>query len=151
MSQLKGYAGLRARLEALGGTNPQLMNRIGLAGVREAKLLVRRKTGHLGRNIRVQSFSARNVVVEAATGYAGFVEYGTKPHVITPNARKALRFAASASGRRLTGTPRTGAAVIFAKRVNHPGSKAHPFLVPGMRKAAEGIGGDIVKAWDESA
>lgn len=151
MADLKGYEGLRARLAALGGTDPALMRRIGLAGVREAKLLVHRRTGNLGRNIRVQSYSARNVVVEARAPYAGFVEFGTRAHEITPNARKALRFAATASGRRLTGTPRTGAAVVFAVRVHHPGTKPYPFLVPGMRKAAEGIGAEVVKTWNDAA
>src|SRR5690242_8065209 len=101
---------------------PALMNMAGLGVVREAKLTVARKTGNLGRSIHVAHADADSVTVEAAANYAGFVEHGTAPHEITPKAKKALRFAATGAGRRLTGSPRVGAAVVFAKRVHHPGT-----------------------------
>jgi hypothetical protein len=149
MADLRGYEALRAKFEAI-GPRQGLMRQLGLAGVREAKFLVPRKTGNLGRNIRVGRVGASNVEIVATTNYAAAVELGTRPHVITPRARKALRFAVGVN-RRLSGSPRKGAPVIFAKRVNHPGTKAHPYLVPGLRKAAEGIGGQIIDQWNKAS
>jgi len=152
---IRGAPQLQARLRAITPSQmgPKLMQRLGIATVREAKLLVPRKTGNLGRSIHLSRYSASEAVVEAGAKYAGFVEKGTAAHEITPRARKALRFAASASGRRLSGSPRKGADVVFAKRVHHPGTKAQPFLLPGAKKAvaALGLASQIVKDWNEAA
>lgn len=151
MARLTGYAQLSARFAALERTD-DLMRQLGLATVREAKLIVHRKTGNLGRSIHVGSTTPTSVRVEASANYAAFVELGTRPHEITPNARKALRWAASPGGARLSGTPRKGAAVVFAKRVHHPGTKPYPFLVPGAKKALELVGLQaLVDKWNGAA
>lgn len=54
--------------------------------------------------------------VENPTEYAMFVHEGTKPHVILPKNAKVL-----------TWKPR-GGAQVFARKVNHPGTKAQPWL-----------------------
>ena len=46
--------------------------------------------------------------------YGEWVREGTPPHVITPKGAKALRFV-------------IGGKVIFAMKVNHPGSRANPY------------------------
>lgn len=51
--------------------------------------------------------------------YGPIVERGSGPRVIVPTRKKALAFT-------------VGGQTIFAKRVNHPGTKAHPFLVPAL-------------------
>src|SRR5207249_808057 len=101
----------------------------------------------------VASVSADRVTVDASARYAGFVEFGTRPHEITPRVRKALRWAASPAGRRLSGAPRVGASVMFAKRVHHPGTKPHPFLLPAARKAVEKghLTEQIIVAWNSAA
>jgi len=48
--------------------------------------------------------------------YAMPVEFGSRPHVIRPKDRNALRF------------PVNGGGFGFAKVINHPGSKPHPFF-----------------------
>lgn len=50
--------------------------------------------------------------------YARYVELGTRPHVIRPRTRKALAW----KGARHP-----------VRKVNHPGSKPHPFLRPALR------------------
>lgn len=55
--------------------------------------------------------------------YAGFVNDGTRPHVIRPRRAKALRFT-------------VGGRVVFAKVVNHPGQRAQPFLDRALREVA---------------
>jgi hypothetical protein len=152
MASLTGYAQLQARLHALGGTgDASLMRGIGAAVVREEKLLVHRKTGQTGRSIRVASSTPTSVTVEA--GYAApFLEFGTRPHTITPKAARALRWAASSSGRRLTGTPRVGAAVVFATIVHHPGTRPYPFMIPGAKIALSKVGADsIIRVWNGAA
>lgn len=49
--------------------------------------------------------------------HAVFVHWGTRPHVIRPKYRKALRFQPG------------GGQFVFAKFVNHPGYKGDPWLV----------------------
>ena len=63
--------------------------------------------------------SGRSVgyVIGTNVSYAAAVEYGTAPHVIVPRNRKALYW--------------PGAAHPVAK-VNHPGTRAQPFLRPAI-------------------
>ena len=152
MSVIVGLSALEKRMVAV--SHPRgVMQMLGLVTVREAKLLVHRKTGNLGRSIRVQSVTDTSATIIAGARYAGFVEFGTRAHEITPRARKALRWAASPAGRRLSGAPRVGAAVVFAKRVHHPGTKPYPFLVPGARRAVAGSGlrDVVIDAWNGAA
>lgn len=155
MAEVVGLPQLQRRLTAI--TSPKageaMMRRLALATVREARILVPRKTGNLSRSIHVASVSATEATVVAATNYAAFVEFGTQPHEITPKARKALRFAASAAGRRLSGSPRVGADVVFATKVHHPGTRPHPFLLPAAQKAVgtAGLDEQIVTEWNGAA
>lgn len=147
----KGLPQLRARLEAI-RPNPQLMRTLALAAVAEQKRLVPRKTGNLGRSIHVGRVTATSAETVASASYAAAVELGTRPHVIVPRSRKALRFPANKGSARLSGAPRKGGAVIFAKRVRHPGTRAQPYMVPGAQSAIESLGAEtIVKRWDGAA
>lgn len=152
-----GAAALNRRLAAVSGGQfgIKVMRTLGLATVREAKLLAKphRKTSNLEHSIHVQSTTETTALVVASAKYAAFVELGTRPHEITPNAAKALRFAATPGGRRLSGAPRKGAAVVFAKRVHHPGTKPYPYLVPGAKRAVKtaGLSDTVVKLWNDAA
>lgn len=163
-TSLQGYEALQRRFAALGAgvASPQLMALLGAAAVREQKLLEakHRKTGNTGRTIRMAEVTADSV--KTVVGGAGpFIERGTKPHIITPRAAKALAWAEGPSGgafRRLSGRTRKGvtaANMVFAKRVKHPGTKADPFMVPGAKRALEGaglaIGRAVVELWDHAA
>lgn len=153
---LQGKRQLQARLTAIGKTEV-LMQSIVIHGVREAKLLYTRqskKTGNLGRTIRVGRVSATRGELIAggrfSVGYAAAVERGTGPHVIRPRNKRALAWGGS---RRLSGQLRSGArATHFATVVHHPGTKAKPYLVPGLQKSAKDQGLDtIVSQWNKSA
>jgi hypothetical protein len=50
-----------------------------------------------------------------------FVLDGTRPHVIRPRRAKALRFD-------------MGGRTVFAKRVNHPGTKPNNFMAEALRE-----------------
>ena len=151
-ASISGIPQLRARIEAI-KPNEKLLRTIALSAVREQKLLVPRKTGNLGRTIHLGRVTAQVAETIASASYAAYVERGTRPHVIRPRNRKALRFPADAGSARLSGSPRTGGRVRFAKRVQHPGTKAKPYMLPGARRAIEGAGlrATLVAAWNDAA
>lgn len=154
--RVRGAEGLKARLDALraGGERRKMMRLLGLAAVDEAKQLVPRKTGNLGRTIRVGTATDRSVEVIAGgqreVGYAAHVEFGTGPHVIVPRTARVLAWGGS---RRLSGNLRSGSMPTnFAMRVNHPGTAPKPYLVPGAEKALErgGLKDAVIKTWNEA-
>lgn len=154
---LGGGAQLRARLKAIGNTR-EFLRGLQIGTVEEAKRMVPRRTGHLGRNIRPSTLSERDALVVAQTPYAAYVERGTGiygPHKkpIVPRTKKMLAWRTGAT--RLTGTSRTRggrqlAGWAFARSVR--GRKATPYLVPGAKKAANDRGADIVVSlWNGAA
>jgi hypothetical protein len=151
-AEIRGIPQLRARIEAI-TPNAGLLRKVALLAVREQKLLAPRKTGNLARTIHLGAVTPTRAETIASADYAAYVERGTRPHEIRPRNRKVLRWAASAADVRLTGTPRTGGRVRFAKRVQHPGTRAQPFMVPGAQKAVEGAGlkATVIDAWNEAA
>jgi len=60
-----------------------------------------------------------NYILSDAVEYGPDVEFGTAPHIIRPSTMKALRFKA-------------GGKTIFAKKINHPGTRAQPFFRPAL-------------------
>lgn len=61
--------------------------------------------------------------IHAGMPYASFVENGTKPHMIFPKRATVLSW-----------IPIGGGARVFARWVNHPGSKPYPFMSLGYLK-----------------
>lgn len=139
---------LQARLRAIGNTEP-VLRQMQITTVREAKILVHRKTGHLGRSIVPGRISGATAEVEARTPYAAVVEFGSKPHIIRPVRAKALAWGGT---RRLSGALAKGSSPThFAKLVHHPGTKPYPYLLPGAKKAVAGIRDAVVKLWNQAA
>ena len=86
----------------------------------QAKVTVPVRTGNLGRSHRegrVTHSAARDThgSVHNDADYALYVHEGTRPHVIRPRFRQALRF-------------QVGGSTVFARRVNHPGTRGRPWL-----------------------
>lgn len=151
---MQGLTDLQRRLAAISDTR-MLLGTVGLLAVREAKSLVPRRTGNLGRTIRLGAVTPDSVEVLAGgklkVGYAAAVEFGTKPHVIRPRRARVLAWG---GGRTLAGNLRKGQrATSFATMVHHPGTKAKPYLIPGIKKALKsaGIRAKIVDAWNRAA
>lgn len=125
-------AGLVRALAGTGGVVRRFLESFARQVEAQAKINVTTlglvKTGNLRRSIHsnpVQSngpFRA-SVTVSADANYASFMELGTRPHVIRPRNAKALRFT-------------QGSRVVFATRVNHPGTRARPFLGPAAASVA---------------
>ena len=154
MASLEGADDLQRRLAAIGNTQGVLRT-LAIASVREAKLLVPRRTGNLGRTIRVGRVTDESAELLAGgqneIGYAAAVEFGTKPHVIRPRRAKVLAWGGK---RTLGGRLRKGSRPThFARSVRHPGSRAKPYLRPGIERALQrgGITANIVDAWNRAA
>jgi hypothetical protein len=145
---VQGVDALMARMKALGETQVVLRT-AQLQTVREAKLLVHRKTGHLGRSIVPGRLTKDSATVEARTPYAATVELGSRAHVIKPKRAKVLAWGGT---RRLTGSLASGSKPThFARIVHHPGTKPYPYLIPGAKKALAGFKDAVVKLWNQAA
>lgn len=151
--RLVGDKALSRRLQAVGKARP-LLQEIQIRAVAEAKSRVARKTGFTARTIQPGATGDRFTIIQAS-GAAVFLEFGTRPHVIRPRNARVLAWPANAAGRRLSGRARTGRAagpMRFARKVNHPGTKAQPFLVPGAVAALRAVGiNPVYKAWNDAA
>ena len=75
------------------------------------------KTGHLIRSISTDVKGLEATIHTSNLKYAPMVEFGTKAHIIRPKSKKALYW---------KGAKRP------VKQVNHPGSKAKPYLIPAF-------------------
>ena len=97
----------------------------------------RSRTGNLERSIETEILSdwplkgrvaldQSITMTDSGRSYGAYVHDGTDPHIITPRVKKCLRWAG-------------GNGFIFAKRVNHPGTKADPFLYNAAQNERENI------------
>lgn len=151
--EIEGEDALAKRLAAIGDTR-KLLGTIGLRAVAIGKELVPRKTGNLGRTIRLGTVTESEVQIiaggELGVGYAQSVEFGHREFFVAPRHKKALAWGGS---RRLSGSLRTGSrATAFSRGHKIPASKGKPFLRPAAQKAVDEAGVEsIVKAWNDAA
>ena len=76
-------------------------------------------TGHLRRGISTDIKGLEATIHTSSIKYAPGVEYGTKAHIIKPKNKKFLYWKGAKHP---------------VKKVNHPGSKAKPFLIPAFNQ-----------------
>ena len=86
---------------------------------KNAKSSVNVKTGHLRRSISTKMGDMEATIHTSNLKYAPMVEFGTRPHIIRAKNKKALYWKG---------------ATHPVKQVNHPGSKAKPYLIPAFEK-----------------
>lgn len=82
--------------------------------------------GSMGRYVQVEdapASSGRGAAVDVVSHHPAsvFVVRGTRPHLIRPRRRRALRF-------------RVGGRQVFARLVRHPGTRANNFLLDALRR-----------------
>jgi hypothetical protein len=95
--------------EKLNRAMPEIARRI----QNELILICPVDTGRLKNSIKVKSYDGGIIIWMVE--YGKFVEFGSPPHVIKPNSKKALKF-------------KKGKKEIIVKKVNHPGSRPNPFI-----------------------
>ena len=76
-------------------------------------------TGHLRRGISTDIKGLEATIHTSNIKYAPMVEYGTKAHIIRPKNKRFLYWKGAKHP---------------VKKVNHPGSKAKPYLIPAFDK-----------------
>lgn len=87
------------------------------------------QTGALARSLRLRSDGKGGWIIDhdlQHAPYAIFLHFGTRPHLIRPREKKALRWPSGQGGK-------TG--FVFAKWAKHPGYKGHPYLVEAADEA----------------
>ena len=87
------------------------------------------RTGHTERSIEASTRISGDRVegeVVSRDKIAMFLMRGTKPHIIVPRRKKALRWA-------------DGQKFIFAKKVHHPGTRPDPFLTNAFERETVGF------------
>ena len=85
-------------------------------------------TGHLRRGISTDIKGLEATIHTSNIKYAPMVEYGTKAHIIRPKNKKALYWKGAKHP---------------VKQVNHPGSKAKPYLIPAFNSEKDKIIEDL--------
>jgi HK97 gp10 family phage protein len=98
----------------------------------EMEIRVPVKTGQLRESLGVR-VEANRVLIGPTAKYAPYVEFGTQPHVIKAKNAQALVF-------------KVGGKTVFARQVNHPGTKARPFVRPAFEAWVESVGPAIAAA-----
>jgi HK97 gp10 family phage protein len=98
--------------------------------VSEARAIVPVDTGRLRDSIKAEPVKTTGIFhmtsgVVATAPYARYVHEGTRPHIIRARNAKALHFYWDKVG-----------GEVFFKSVNHPGTKARPFLRTAGRTVA---------------
>jgi hypothetical protein len=83
----------------------------------DARRLAPKKTGALAASIRARKSSTRRYRVYVGTDHWRFMEYGVRPHQITPRRKRALYW---------DGAPHPMSVV------NHPGTLGQPFMRPAL-------------------
>jgi hypothetical protein len=147
----------RAALQAFKKENEAILNKAAVNTMDVAKGLCPRDTSRLANSIKVTRPSTWTRDVSTDVEYGPDVEFGTSPHVITPKNGKFLVFQAgpvaqqwnpdTGGGRMLYKSAKTGrlvkskkrGAMIFAKKVNHPGTVAQPFMRPAYDQVGRGF------------
>lgn len=152
--KVTGVDGLKLRLKAIRQTFKVGAKLWAQETVGVMRPSVPRRSGRLADSFRVRNATQRRAVVGGHYS-AYFVDAGTKAHIIKPKR-------STTGGRRGRGGSRTkGARVvfqgtrgtIFAKRVDHPTTRAQPFR---QRSADEGLrrrplSATLFRLWNRAA
>lgn len=98
----------------------------------EMEIRVPVATGELRESLGVR-VEPNRVLVGPSAKHAPYVEFGTGPHVIKARNKKALAFKA-------------GGQTVVVRQVNHPGTKAQPFVKPAYDAWKESLGPAVAQA-----
>lgn len=117
--------------EVAGATAQQVYEQARIAADRHTK------TGALVRSLKMRKTGPDRYAVEhdlQTAPHALFVHWGTKPHIIKPKNKKALRWV-------------SGNGFVFAKIVHHPGYKGDPYLMRARDAVAQRFSTIAREAW----
>ena len=109
------------------GTVGGYMHKLGLQILAGAKVMAGLRTGDLRRKLYMKhsrggSSRFQYVEVGSTSGHAWIHHEGTKPHMIAPKFGRTVRF-------------NVGGKMVFAKKVQHRGTRPNHYLTTPMKKA----------------
>ena len=110
------------------GNVQKVLNNTGFKIETKAKGNVPVDTGHLRRGITTKIGDMEVIVHTSNIKYARGVEFGTRPHLIKPKNKKSLYWKGAKHP---------------VKSVNHPGSKAKPYLIPAFESEKDNLIKDL--------
>lgn len=111
-------------------TTQQVLISSGNQILTEMQVRVPVDTGNLRDSLRIQIMPDRVIIGPdlVMAPYAPYVEHGTRPHEIKPkNPKGVLAF-------------KVDGKTVIVKKVNHPGTKAQPFVLPAFEAWVESLG-----------
>jgi hypothetical protein len=120
--------------EMAGRSLDDLLLFVGNSMVADMQAIVPVDTGNLKMSIKVVVLGRGKLEIGPDTlmaPYAWDVEYGTKPHVIEAKPGKVLRF-------------QVGDRTVYTRRVNHPGTRAQPYVRPVIQNWVTRLGEEAV-------
>jgi hypothetical protein len=103
------------------------------------------KTGKLKGSLRIQVHTDTVIIGpnENQAPYAGYVEFGTKPHVIRPKSPHGVLIF-TVNGKR-----------VVTRLVHHPGTEPQPYVQPAFQAWVDSLGTMAaeanVKVWRQNA
>lgn len=121
---------LRRTAEQSGVTTQQVLIQSSNQILAEMEVRVPVKTGNLRGSLGIKVLSDRVVIGPDTTQapYAPYVEFGTQPHEIKPKkAGGVLAF-------------KMNGKMVFARKVNHPGTRAQPYVIPAFEAWVDSLG-----------
>lgn len=122
---LRGLRTLERRIEDVARIQLYEVARVAYRAARDTTLF-KDRTGELRGTLDIIDKGAYWKRVIAPANHAKFIEYGTKAHVIRPKRAKMLRFY-------------VGERVVYARKVNHPGTAKRPFIENAARAGAQAM------------
>lgn len=127
--KIVGMDKLQARLNRAGQKMPGEIKTAMVASTDLVKSRARAKAPHVTGNLQRSIFTEVKPwlgIIGVGASYGAGVEFGTKPHTITPTNKKALAFVSHGFG-------------WIVKSVNHPGTRPKPFLTPAFENSLSSI------------
>lgn len=138
MTVLRGARELRNRLHAMQQANARYPRTWADEYIAVARPQIPFRTGKTRRSLEVRTADAEGAEIEGSQ-VAVFIDTGTRAHGIEPK-REALKF-------------QKGGRTIFARKVDHPGTRARPYRVRALGEALRRrpLDENIIDAWNGAA
>lgn len=130
--RLEGASKLIRLLERLRGLRDLLTRELASIAAEYARENAPRRSGRLRRSIGVRRARGGYEVYMGGSEapYAGYVEYGTRPHLIRARRARALRF-------ELDGE------LVYVRYVRHPGTRPRLIMAGAMAEASRSVWGIV--------
>jgi HK97 gp10 family phage protein len=95
-------------------------------------------TNRLAESYHMEKLGEGKYSVGTDVEYAKPVEFGSEPHIIAPDTAEALKFTVDGE-------------TVYTSKVNHPGTRAQPYLRPAVREHSNYLTRQLQRELDKLA